>query len=37
MGVSRSVSICVAYMMHVTQNFDYEKLFKRVQRSRGSL
>lgn len=37
MGVSRSVSICVAYMMHMTQNFDYEKLFKRVQRSRGAL
>ena len=36
MGVSRSVSICIAYMMHMTQNFDYELLFKRVKRKRGA-
>ena len=36
MGVSRSVSICIAYMMQMTQNFDYELLFKRVKRKRGA-
>ena len=30
-GVSRSVSLCIAYIMHRTGDFDYERTFRRVK------
>ena len=34
-GVSRSVSFCVAYVMYITQDFDYERQYRDLKSMRG--